>query len=312
MLSLSATVLLVISLASAVTFYISNSLFAKKISKTDADYYVYMIIQGAVCAVVAVVSSGGIGGTSMYSVVFGVIFGVTVAVQLLLNLKALAIGPFSYTSVLVSLSTVIPTLSGLFWGEKIDLMQITGIILMVICIILSTDRNADDGSKKITARWLVCCLGSSVTNGLMGVMQKMHQTSAHKNESAVFLCVTMITLAAFALVTLLLTKVRNKNSENSKICMKLKLSHILIPVLAGVSLGLCHVINLNLSGRLEAAVLFPIVNICPLVLTTVAATVLFKERLSKLRWLGIAIGILSTLFVSGVMGSVIGKIIQYF
>lgn len=308
MLSLSATVLLVISLTAAVTFYISNSLFAKKISKTSADYYVYMIIQGVVCAAVAVASSGGIRGVSLYSVVFGVVFGITVAVQLLLNLKALAIGPFSYTSVLVSLSTVIPTLSGLFWGEKIDAMQIIGILLMVVCIILSTDRNADDSGKKITAKWLVCCLGSSVTNGLMGVMQKMHQTSIHKDESAVFLCVTMVTLALFACVTLLLVKINNKKSDDSKIYLKFKPLHILIPVLAGVALGLCHVINLNLSGRLDAAVLFPIVNICPLVLTTVAATVLFNERLSKLRWMGIAIGILSTLFVSGVMSSVIEKI----
>lgn len=304
MLSLSAPVLLAISLTAAVTFYITNSIFAKKISKTNADYYVYMIIQGIVCAAVAVISSGGFGNTSTYSVIFGIIFGSAVAAQLLLNLKALAIGPFSYTSVLVSLSTVIPTLSGLFWGETIDFMQMIGILLMVVCIIFSAERNGEN--KKITAKWLFCCLSSAVLNGLLGVIQKLHQSSSHKEESAVFLFVTMLTLSLFSFFALVVTK-RSKSTD-SVVTMRFKPLHVIIPVAAGVSLGLCHVINLNLSGRLEAAVLFPIVNICPLVLTTIAATILFKERLSKLRWVGIVIGILSTLFVSGVAGSILGKI----
>lgn len=304
MLSLSAYILLIISLAAAVAFYIANSLFAKKISKTNADYYVYMIIQGVVCAAVAVISSGGFGAFSLYSVIFGIIFGLAVAGQLLLNLKALAIGPFSYTSVLVSLSTVIPTLSGLFWGETIDFMQIIGILLMIVCILLSTDKQT--GDKKITGKWLICCLSSAVLNGLLGVIQKMHQSSSHKDESAIFLFVTMLTLSLFAFFALIITK-KNK-TEDSVITMRFTPSHIIIPVLAGISLGLCHVINLNLSGRLEAAVLFPIVNICPLILTTIAATVLFKERLSKKRWIGLAVGILSTLFVSGVAGSILEKL----
>lgn len=304
MLSLPAFILLAISLIAAVFFYITNSLFAKKISQTNADYYVYMIIQGIVCAAVAVVSAGGLGEFSIYSVIFGIIFGIAVAAQLLLNLKALAIGPFSYTSVLVSLSTVIPTLSGLFWGETIDFMQIMGIFLMVVCILLSTERNTDD--KKITVKWLLCCLSSSVLNGLLGVIQKMHQSSVHKGESSAFLFVTMLTLSLFAFFALVIIK--KGKLPDSVVTMRFKPSHLIIPVMAGVSLGLCHVINLNLSGRLEAAVLFPIVNICPLVLTTIAATMLFKERLSKLRWVGIAVGIISTLFVSGVVSSILEKL----
>ena len=240
--------------------------------------------------------------------IFGIIFGLTVVAQLWLNLKALAIGPFSYTSVLISLSTVIPTLSGIFWDEKITYMQMIGIVLMVICILLSADK--DNSQKKVTTKWLVCCLSSAVLNGVVGVMQKIHQTSAHKEESPIFLVVTMITMALFGAVMFIVTRARDKNSPEAAVSFDFKkASHILIPVCAGVALSLCHVINLNLSGRLDAAVLFPIVNICPLVLTTFAAMILFNERLSARRWVGIAIGILSTLFVSGVMGTLVEKML---
>ncbi len=307
MLTLPIPVLLALTLAAAVTFYISNSLFAKKISKTDSDYYIYLMIEGIVCAVVAVASSGGIGKISLYSILFGVLFGITVIAQLLLNLKALAIGPFSYTSVLISLSTVIPTLSGLFWNETISGMQVIGIVLMVACILLSVDRQQTDDAKKVTKKWLVCCLTSAVLNGAVGVMQKIHQSSPHKEESPVFLCSTMITLSLVALVMLIINRQKHKGTDKAAISFKFKkISHVAIPICSGISLGLCHVINLFLSGKLDAAVLFPVVNICPLVLTTVAATILFKERLSKLRWVGLAIGILSTLFVSGVVSSLIG------
>ena len=307
MLQLSEGLLLVISLAAAVMFYISNSMFAKKISKTNSDYYIYMIIEGLVCAIGVVLASGGIGEISAYSIIFGIIFGLTVVGQLWLNLKALAIGPFSYTSVLISLSTVIPTLSGIFWNETITYMQMIGIVLMVICILLSSDK--DSSQKKVTTKWLVCCLTSAVLNGVIGVMQKIHQSSPHKDESPIFLVVTMLTMALFGVIMLIVTRSKGKESPDYAVSFDFKkVSHILIPVSAGIALSLCHVINLNLSGRLDAAVLFPIVNICPLVLTTFAARILFNEHLSAKRWVGIAIGILSTLFVSGVMGTLVERI----
>ena len=110
--------------------------------------------------------------------------------------------------------------------------------------------------------------------------------------------VVMFTIAVCILIT---RKIKYKNSSESNISFKFKLSHILILLGAGVSLGFAHVVNLFLSGKLPAAVLFPIINICPLVLTTAAATVIFRERLSTKRWIGLAVGILSTLFVGGVI-----------
>ena len=306
MLQLKAGVLLAITLAGLVVVYISNSMFAKKISKTNADRYVYLITQSLICAIGVIVVSGGVGEVSLYSVICGMMFGLTAFFQMWFNLKALEIGPFSYTAVIISLSAVIPTLSGIFWNETISFMQMIGIVLMVICILFSVDK--DNSQKKMSTKWLVYSLASSVLNGVAGILQKIHQTSPYKDETTIYVVAAMSAMVLLGAVMLIAAKARGKNSRESTITFDFKkASHILIPVSAGVALSFCHVINLNLVGRLDAAVFFPIGNICPLVLTTFAAMILFKERLSARRWVGIAIGILSTLFVSGVMGTLVER-----
>ena len=55
--------------------------------------------------------------------------------------------------------------------------------------------------------------------------------------------------------------------------------------------------NLYLSGVMDSAVFFPIVNGGGLVLTTLAAVLLFKEKLSTKQWIGVVLEIASVVFL---------------
>jgi drug/metabolite transporter (DMT)-like permease len=57
---------------------------------------------------------------------------------------------------------------------------------------------------------------------------------------------------------------------------------------------------------MPSAVFFPIVNTGGLILTLLAATLLFKEKLTRLQWIGIVLGLISSLFVSGTVSAWIG------
>ena len=141
---------------------------------------------------------------SLFTVVLAVVFGVITALQQVSNIQALKLGPLSYTSVIGSLSTMIPTLCGaIIWGETIAVIQWVGILLMVGCFLLSVSSDAEQ--KKTSARWL------------------------------------------------------NKW-------------------------------NLYLSGVMDSAVFFPVVNGGGLILTTLSAVVLFRERLRVKQWVGMLIG----------------------
>ena len=76
---------------------------------------------------------------------------------------------------------------------------------------------------------------------------------------------------------------------------KLDIVAICIPIALGVMSAINHRLNLYLSGVMPSAVFFPIVNGGGLVLTTLSAVLLFKERLGKRQWLGVALGVLSVL-----------------
>ena len=56
-----------------------------------------------------------------------------------------------------------------------------------------------------------------------------------------------------------------------------------------------HKLNLFLSGVMDSAVFFPIVNGGGLVLATIAALIIFREKLTKKQWCGVVIGTISVL-----------------
>jgi multidrug transporter EmrE-like cation transporter len=66
-------------------------------------------------------------------------------------------------------------------------------------------------------------------------------------------------------------------------------------VASGICVAANHKFNLALSGEIPSAVFFPIVNGGNLVLTTLSALIIFKEKLTKRQWIGVTLGILSVL-----------------
>ena len=73
---------------------------------------------------------------------------------------------------------------------------------------------------------------------------------------------------------------------------------IALMLLVGGGCAVNNKLNLYLSGVLDSAVFFPIVNGGGLVLTTFASSVLFKEKLNTKQWIGLIVGIVSVLFLA--------------
>ncbi len=297
MLTLPIPVLLIISIAVSVVSSLSRAFYTKKISSSSTDVDIFNFVLNLTCGTVVLLLSGGSIKGSLFSVLFGIAFGSLCFFQLKTNLKALGIGPFAYTTVIVSLSAIIPTLSGLFFGETIDLFQGIGIVLMVICILMSNEKKKGD-DRKASTLWLVLCLVSALFNGFIGVFQKIHQSSSHKDEITVFLVSAFAFAALLSLCSLLLERRTSEGRASQK--FRLKTWHICVPLIGGIALGTCHVVNLFLSGVVPSATFFPIVNLIPFAISAVAATFLFNERLSRKKLIGIIIGVTATVFVTGV------------
>ncbi len=242
---------------------------------------------------------GAITDFSFASAGLGILFGILVLAQSYTYMWALEIGPLSYTSVIVSLASLIAALSGIFFGENIDIYQYFGMGIMVLCIIFSTDKK--QGGGKSSLKWLLIALTSCLTNGFVGVMQKIHQSTEYKAQSAAFL------VSAFAFMTLVSSLIwlfERKRAGDSRFDPNVK--HISFALISGATYAVPHVANLYLAGAMPSAVFFPIINTGGLILTLVAATLLFKEKLTRLQWFGIVLGLISSLFVSGTVSAWIG------
>jgi len=66
-------------------------------------------------------------------------------------------------------------------------------------------------------------------------------------------------------------------------------------------MALPHKINLYLSGVIDSAVFFPLVNGLPLLLSLLAAILFFRERPNLRQYIGILLGLAAVLLLSGIV-----------
>ena len=296
---MNITFTLIVSLAAALGGNIAKKYYTDKDSTTLAGGFVFNAVS-CLSAAVMLLCWGGFGTSSVFTIVFGVFFGAVTALQGITNIAALQVGPMSYTSVIISFSTLISALSGaMFFNESLSWAHILGIALMLASFVLAAKSDGDE--KKANSKWLFLCLIAFAATGAIGIMQKVHQSSEYRSELNAFLIIAFISSAIFCSIFASLLKRREcrladaKEKENkSKKPFWLLLGIMLV---SGACVAVNNKFNLYLSGVMDSAVFFPIVNGGGLVLATLAAVLLFKEKLSKKQWVGVVFGIASVVFL---------------
>ena len=300
-------VLLPISMAACLLNGILRNYYCKKATPQRAAYLVTSITS-IVSALFLLIASGFDTSFSWYSFILAVIFGIIVMLGGVVGALALNIGPWSYTSMLTSMSTIITALSGyVIWREELGAFKLVGLFFMIGCLIFSVGEKKDEKEKKASFKWLVYTLISALLSAGVGLTQKIHQSSSHKDERMMFLIVSFAIGFIFSTVMYFIWAQREKQSgdmqtvtlyfakaDNEKEKRKAFIVVSLLFVLMGVFTGMNHMFNLYLSGEIPSVVFFPVVNGGGLVLNVLAGTFLFKEKLTKKQWLGIACGFLST------------------
>lgn len=286
-------------LISSMAANLFGSLLKKRINdKYERNMFSYQIYNAVVSfssAVILLILADNLS-VSLYTVLLALAFGIITLAQQVFNLYALENGPLSYTTVIISLSTLIPTVSGaLFWDEKILAVQYVGIGFMIICFILSV--NFKDKEKTVGVKWLFFSVLAFFATGLIGIMQKIHQTSSHKDELDAFLIISFAFSFIISMILSFIFRKKRAESDSNTSASSIGIVPISLMILSGIFVALNNKFNLFLSGVLDAAVFFPLVNGGGLILTSVAAVILFREKLSRLRYLGIITGIIAVILI---------------
>jgi len=271
------TAFLILSISSVV---LQNGIFnsvCKKHLKTNDDIYKFNIFVYAVCILIFGILTLN-GSLSLYTVLLGVLFGVVTALSNLYKMLALSKGPMHITLLITTSSMIIPTLSGVFFGEKFSLFKILFVLILIYFIYLSIGKSKEG---KINKSWGIYCLLAFILMGSIGIIQKIHQTSSHKSEISGFLFVSFF-------ISLIISGLRVKDKKNFKDKKNL------IPlamICGGCTFGMNY-INLKLSGLLPSQLFFPLINGSAIILSSLMSMIVFKERLSKKQTVGLVGGII--------------------
>lgn len=215
-------------------------------------------------------------------------FGIAYATATVCEVIAVTSGPLSLTTLVISYSLMLPTLYGLvFLKEPISAGLIPGLVLLVISLFLIRSRG---DSAPITPKWVVSVLLAFVGNGFCSIAQKVEQVAfdgAYKNEFMI--CALLFVAAVLFLFSL--------GGERKDMGMLFKKGWYLA-VLCGAFNGLVNLFVMLLFDRMPSSLMFPLISAGQIVFTSLAAWLLFREKLSRSQLFGLIFGILAVIFLN--------------
>lgn len=290
-------ILLFSSMTAFLTVNLLQKFYQKKTPQTSFRSYIYTAVTGITAALV-IFCFGGVFPLSVYTLLLSLGYGLVTAAQGIALQRAIETGPLSYTMVLISLSSLIPTLSGyFFFHEDLGWVQLVGIALTVVTFVLAVNPQANE--KKGTRLWYVWGAVAFLMTGAIGVMQKIHQSGTHKDELGGFLVVAFLFSFLFSSCLAFVSYRKERGTAKGSL---LPLPMLAVLVICGVGVALNNKWNLYLSGVMDSAIFFPVVNGGGLVLVTAGAAVFFREKLAVRQWIGIGCGILSVILLCNPFG----------
>ena len=178
----------------------------------------------------------------------------------------------------------------LYPNEELTLVKITGFILAVIGIYMSSTKN-----KKLTFDkkyiWLIVLVfvGQGIADTIFNHAQ---QTLVDAADKSLFFTILFMMAATSGILILIGKSVKKRQ--------KIELKNIIGGLIFGIPnfASLIFFFNALESSGLAASQVFTIVSMGVVVLSALVGLVLFKEKLSTMNWLGLGFAVLSIFIIT--------------
>ncbi|MBO5223814.1 MAG: EamA family transporter [Clostridia bacterium] len=269
-------------------FTVAQSVSTKLYHKSGESSIVFNAIKALFSFVPLLVFS--LFGFSFHTptLLLGSLYGALMCVSMTSGYLALKSGPMALTSMLVSFSIVIPLTYGLCVGEVLNVFKIVGLCALVVAMVVVNLNKQNKESKVSYAKWLLFVSLTFVSNGVMSVIQKIHQTQFPSQFVTEFMTVGMFVGAVFFCVIALI-KIKPKRVLQSK------------GKIFGVVAGICSVVanfcTTALVGMENASALFPAITAGTLVLNLILGLIIFREKLKLNHYIAVVFGVCAVVFL---------------
>lgn len=203
----------------------------------------------------------------------------------------------SAASVANKMSVIMPVLYSLiFLGQQLSVVKVTGIVLAMVAVYLST-RSPKKDNVNTALIWLPVLV--FVGSGLIDIAINAANAFYIKNntESASFSICTFLSAFVVGVIILIYMVVVKRNVTLKQVVMPKN-------IIGGLLLGVPNYFSIFFifksldANVLQSAQLFPVLNLSNVALSAFLGWLVFKEKLSPLNLAGIALAIISILLIS--------------
>ncbi|MFT4644960.1 MAG: drug/metabolite transporter (DMT)-like permease [Planctomycetota bacterium] len=198
------------------------------------------------------------------------------------------------TTVAMKLGYIFPILIAfIIYNESVTLIKLIGITLTIFAV-LFTSFKKEEGSNKIDFSLLlyplIIFLGSGIADS---IVQGVNNNYFVDGGDEMFVLVTFMSAFSFGLIAAIIKMLKEKTNHFTP-----------KTILAGIMLGIPNYFSIYMLFKAlsvkswEDSFVFPVNNIGIVILSTVFAVVIFKEKLNKLNLIGLALAVISILVLN--------------
>lgn len=218
--------------------------------------------------------------------IYSIVIGISFILMFLLIGHSIRRSGVTVTTIAGKMSMVIPILFSIgYFSEQIVLFKILGLILATASVLLTVYRPITNA----TNRWLVffpviIFAGSGISDSLVKYAQAFHVPN---NLGLLFSACVFLAALICGLIVILFGP------------MKVTRQISIAEIIAGTILGIANfgslyffIMALN-NSRLESSIVFGLNNLCIVLISVFFGSIVFKEKLSKLNFVGIAMAVVA-------------------
>ena len=271
--------------------------FNRHYMKNLASYFLFNAIYFCIVVLIFLAVNRDVEPISSVTVILAVAFGVLFILTILLFMKAMEHGPLSYSSLIFSLGLLVPVIYGaLFWQEGISIPQIFGLLLLLLTLLMGSrpTTRIDAQKSRVNLRWMIMVISSLAGNGVMMTISKSQQMLMPGREIEEFLILSFGTSATLSLILFLFRRFR----LGEKVSHLRKWPFLILVVIASITTAFGNLFALYLSGRMPAIIQYPSVSGGMVLLSTIMAVLLYKERLTRNKMIGLLTGLAALFLLS--------------
>ena len=228
------------------------------------------------------------------TILCGIVAGVLFVAGLVSMQSSIAVNGAILTSAFSKLGLIVPlVISAVFFGDRIRILQIPGILLIFLSfwlILFDKDSIKKQHSGTASGRKPVLLLAVLLACGFADAMAKVFEHVGKREEDQLYF---LILFAAAALITCFLMYM-----EYRKTGKKLSGKEFLAGILVGIPNYFSSALLLQALTGLPSFVVYPCFCAGTLLLVTVIGAAFFRARPGKRAWAGLAVIVLALVLLN--------------